>query len=296
MTTATETKYSFASATRTGEKIGVIGGTDVFAANATIQGFIANDPEARTMQDGRKVLNISIALNNTGKKITGALGFNERADETLWVRASIFDSEQVPSATRAEKILKKGMLVVLNGLIKPEEYNGKTNYNMNVNDFKISWSKEKGKTVGGEYSFVSARKANKEGNAIVAFEGFIGSEPVVRSTGGGDVLSFSVGLNKVGNKLNFPLGIQGEKKDLTWIQVNVWDNEGFPLKSRAEKALKKGMAIIGHGLMTAKEGEKGHFYNLNLSDFEIVRNLGEKNEKKETFNQEDIPVDEDVPF
>lgn len=298
MTTATtEKRYSFASATRLGESLGKIGGNDVYAANATVQGFLARDPEARTLQDGRKVLNMSVALNNTGKKITGALGMTEKADETLWIRASLFDTDNVPAATRAEKVLKKGMLVTLNGLIKPEEYNGKIQFNMNVNDFKISWSSEKGKTVGGEYSYVSARKANKEGHAIVSFEGFIGTEPETRQTGNGDVLSFSVALNKVGNKLNFPLGIEAEKQDVTWIQVNVWDNEnGYSLKSRAEKILKKGVGIVGHGLMTARQGEKGVFYNLNLSDFEIVKGLNEKNAKTETFDESSVPVDDDVPF
>lgn len=295
-------KYSFASSTRVGDVLGQIGGVDTYAANATIQGFIASDPVVREMADGRKVLNISVPLNNTGKKITGALGFTDKADETLWIRASIFDSEHIPAATRAEKVLKKGQLIVLNGLVKAEEYNGKLYYNMNVNDFKISWSKEMGKTVGGKYSFVSARKANKEGNSIVGFEGFIGGEPEVKTTTGGkEVLSFPMAFNKATSKLNFPLGIKSDAQDVNWVTINVWDNDNFNLKERAQKVLKKGMGIIGHGLMSAQEGEKGYFYNLNLSDFEIVRGVGETNQSQgqaqsEAFDAASLPLDEDVPF
>jgi len=296
---ATEKQYSFVSATRVGDSVGKVLGQDVFGANVTLQGFIGNDPEVREMKDGRKVMNISIALNNIGKKINGAIGIKEKAGETTWIRASIFDSEHVPAATRAEKVLKKGMLVALNGYVKPEEYNNQLQLNMTVDQFKISWSKEKGKTVGGDYSFVSARKANKEGTAIVAFEGFIGKDPEVRVTPSGkEVLSFSVALNKVGNKLDYALGLKGDKKDVTWITVNVWDNDGYPLKSRAEKALKKGMAILGHGLMTANESNGSTFYNMNLNDFEIVRGLGEKKEMfdaKKEIQVDDEPAD-DLPF
>lgn len=303
----TEKRYSFVGATRVAGKEVEVRGQKVHPAQATVIGFLAADPVVRTMKDGRKVLNMSVPLENTGRKINGAVGLDGKAPETLWLRASIFDSEHIPSATRAEKLLKKGMLVVLNGQVNVEEYNGDVQYNMNVDDFKISWSKEKGKTVGGDYSFAYARKANKEGSAILGFEGFIGTEPEAKVTGSGqEVLSFRVALNKAGKKLNFPLGIQAGAEDVTWVTVNVWNNDGYPLKTRAEKVLKKGMAIVGHGMLTANQGDKGYFYNLNLNDFEVMKSSDGKQAvgagaqaSAQTFESYGNPVDmldDDLPF
>lgn len=300
----TEKKYSFATATRVGEVLGQVNGVDVYGVNATVIGFAAGEPEIGQTNDGHKVVNVSLPLNNTGKKITGSVGFEDPADETLWVRVAFFDGEHSNLATRAEKAIAKGKLLIVNGYLKPREYEGKVFYDMSAHDFKISWSKEKGKTVGGEYSWVSARKANKEGVAVTAFESFVGSDPQIDTTPNGKkVISFRVGLNKAESKLNYPLGIEKNEtpSDVTWVTVNAWEDSGN-LFGRVEKAIKKGQGIVGHGLMTSTPGEKGNFYNLNLRDFEIVRGAGEKNGggTGETVASEqpvvNIEVDDDIPF
>ena len=305
---AQEKRYSFAAATRVGEVLGQVNGVDVYGANATISGFAAGDVEVGQTNDGKKVVNVSLPLNNTGKKITGALGLTEAADETLWVRVAFFDNDNVNLATRAEKAIAKGKLLIVNGYVKAREYKGKVYFDMTANNFKISWSKDKGRSVGGEYSWVSARKANKEGNGIIALEGFVGGDPELKVTPSGkELMSFSMAVNKGENNLRYPLGIDkaDEPRERVWITINAWKEESNSyLFDRVAKAVKAGQGLLIHGMLSAKEGEKGHFYNVNLNDFDVLRAAGEKNgggEGADTTqapapNVPDIQLDEDIPF
>lgn len=296
MVERTEKRFDFAATNKVSEGV----------AFASVIGFVATEPRVTATQKGDKVVELRIPLSNTGKKITGAFGA-ERADETLWLSAVAFDGEHNKLATRLEKIARKGLRLELIGTIKQDEYNGKINYSMTIRDFSILWSKEKGITVGGEYSFVNALKAEKEGAAFVGLEAFVAKEPEVKTVNGRSLLTFSVALNKVGTKLNYPLGIDGKAEDVQWVQVNLWDTENFKQVDNAKKVLRKGAAFFGQGYMTTSQSEDRTFYNLNLNSFEIVR--GAKNDENATQHEapatsgtytppavENDDFDDDLPF
>lgn len=310
---ANEKRYDFVTSTRVGETTGKIGGKDIFGAVVTAVGFATAEPIVRKTNDGNQITEITLALNNTGKRITGSVGLGEDAGETLWLKATAFDNGAFNLATRLAKVVRKGTQVAVSGLLKTTEYNGKPQYQLTINDFDVLWSSDKGHSYNSSYSWISARKANKEGQAIAAFRGKISKDPEVKviSDGQNEILTFSVPLSKIGTKLNYSLGIAGKAEDTTWLQVNVWNNEGFNLKDRAEKILRKGSTLIGHGIVTTTVGENGKtYYNMNLSDFTLTSDGKGKQESKEQDFQEpeeqeaddfyqgqpiDI-LDDDLPF
>lgn len=285
MTNVTKKQYDFISAQRLGDNSTTINGAEAFQAFATVVGFVSKVAPTRTMGNGHKVAEITFALKNTGKKLTGALGVAP-AEETLWLKATAFDNDNFKLATRLEKAVRKGMRIAVSGVVKPTEFQGKVQYQMVIADFDIIWSSEKGNSFNNQYTWVSAR-GNGEGKpAIVSFRGRIAKDPVVKVTPSGkDVMSFKVPLNKVGSKLNHALGIKEKfEGDTCWLQVNVWNNEGFNLKDRAEKILKNGSVLVGQGTVTTSVSEDGSlFYNMNLSEFEIT------NSKQSTKNENDAP-------
>jgi single-strand DNA-binding protein len=78
-------------------------------------GNLGKDPEVRRMQDGRPVVNMSVATSETWRdKATG-----ERKERTEWHRVVIF-SEGL--AKVAEQYLKKGSKVYLEGQLQTRKY------------------------------------------------------------------------------------------------------------------------------------------------------------------------------
>jgi len=78
-------------------------------------GNLGKDPEVRRMQDGRPVVNLSVATSeNWRDKTTG-----ERREKTEWHRVVIFN-EAV--AKIAEQYLKKGAKVYLEGALQTRKY------------------------------------------------------------------------------------------------------------------------------------------------------------------------------
>jgi single-strand DNA-binding protein len=78
-------------------------------------GNLGKDPEVRRMQDGRPVVNLSVATSeNWRDKNTG-----ERREKTEWHRVVIF-SEGL--AKIAEQYLKKGSKVYLEGQLQTRKY------------------------------------------------------------------------------------------------------------------------------------------------------------------------------
>jgi len=77
-------------------------------------GNLGKDPEIRTMQDGKKVANLSLATSESWKdKSTG-----ERKEKTEWHRVVIFGS----LAEIAEKYLKKGSKVYVSGSLQTRKW------------------------------------------------------------------------------------------------------------------------------------------------------------------------------
>ena len=81
-------------------------------------GNLGRDPEARNMQSGGKVVSFSIATSETwNDKASG-----ERKEKTQWHRIAIFNEKL---GEIAEKYLKKGSKVYLEGQIETRKYTDK---------------------------------------------------------------------------------------------------------------------------------------------------------------------------
>jgi single-strand DNA-binding protein len=81
-----------------------------------IVGNLGRDPEVRFLQDGGKVVNISVATGESWKdKNTG-----ERKDRTEWHRVVILNDR---IADVAEKYLKKGSKVYIEGQLQTRKWN-----------------------------------------------------------------------------------------------------------------------------------------------------------------------------
>ena len=89
-------------------------------------GNLGRDPEVRTMQDGKKVANLSLGVSEKWKdKATG-----ERKERTEWVRVVIFGQ----LAEVAEKYLQKGSKVYVCGSLQTRKWqkDGKDQYSTEV--------------------------------------------------------------------------------------------------------------------------------------------------------------------
>jgi len=78
-------------------------------------GNLGKDPEVRRMQDGRPVVNLSVATSDTWRdKATG-----ERKERTEWHRVVVFNEN---AAKFAEQYLKKGAKVYVEGALQTRKW------------------------------------------------------------------------------------------------------------------------------------------------------------------------------
>ena len=85
---------------------------------AILIGHLGRDPEVRTMQNGNKVVNLSLATSETWKdKQSG-----ERREKTEWHRIVIWN-EKIGDV--AAKFLKKGSLCCIEGQIETRKFQDK---------------------------------------------------------------------------------------------------------------------------------------------------------------------------
>lgn len=82
-------------------------------------GNLGRDPEVRHMQDGNKVVQLSIATSEAWKDRTTG----ERRDRTEWHRVVIFNDR---IAEIAERYLKKGSKVFLEGQLQTRKWTDQT--------------------------------------------------------------------------------------------------------------------------------------------------------------------------
>lgn len=118
-----EKKYSF---------VGMHKGNKEGVAVGYLEGWVTRDLESRD-GGGKPVTNSAIALNNVSKKLAYALATELPEGETTFV--DIAGWEQV--SERMNKVIKKGALVGLSGVLKVEEYEGKKRLRFTVQDFQI---------------------------------------------------------------------------------------------------------------------------------------------------------------
>jgi single-strand DNA-binding protein len=79
-------------------------------------GHLGKDPEVRNLESGAKVANFSLATTETFKNKNG-----ERQEQTEWHNISVWSG----LAEIAEKYLKKGKLIYLEGRLRTRSYEDK---------------------------------------------------------------------------------------------------------------------------------------------------------------------------
>jgi single-strand DNA-binding protein len=78
-------------------------------------GNLGRDPEVRSTQDGRKIVNFSLATSENWKDKSSG----ERREKTEWHRVVIFNENL---ASVAERFLKKGSKVYVEGQLQTRKY------------------------------------------------------------------------------------------------------------------------------------------------------------------------------
>jgi single-strand DNA-binding protein len=97
-----------------------------------LNGFIGNTPEMKTLKNGSKVVNLTLATDETYKNKDG-----EWVKNTTWHRVTMWNK----AAEKAAEILKKGTRVALTGRIVNREYldkdgNKRTFFEVLANSFE----------------------------------------------------------------------------------------------------------------------------------------------------------------
>ena len=94
-------------------------------------GNLGADPEVRSTASGTRVATLSIATSRSWNSKAG-----ERQEKTEWHRVVLWNSKFVQLADTAEKYLKKGDRVYIDGRIEYrtwEDRDGKTRYTTEIN-------------------------------------------------------------------------------------------------------------------------------------------------------------------
>lgn len=91
-----------------------------------LRGFVGNDPELKTLESGRKVLNLRIATaeSYSDKKTSETIKTTDWHSVTLWGKL----------AEISQKYVNRGALVSVEGRIKPTSYdkNGEIVYKVDL--------------------------------------------------------------------------------------------------------------------------------------------------------------------
>jgi single-strand DNA-binding protein len=145
-------------------------------------GNLGRDPEVRHTQDGRPIVNLSVATSeNWRDKATG-----ERKEKTEWHRVVIFNENL---AKIAEQYLKKGSTVYIEGQLQTRKYtdqSGAEKYSTEVvlQNFR------------GELTMLGGRPGGSEGAAGYGSDDFGAASPMDRPrSSGGAKPSFSRDLD-----------------------------------------------------------------------------------------------------
>ncbi len=124
-------------------------------------GNLGRDPEARTMQNGGKVVSFSIATSESwNDKNSG-----ERKDKTQWHRIAIFNEKL---GEIAEKYLKKGSTVYVEGTLESRKYTDKDGQEREITEVVLGRFR-------GELTLLGGR--NSEGGSNFSGEGSGGYTP-----------------------------------------------------------------------------------------------------------------------
>ena len=112
-------------------------------------GNLGRDPEARNMQSGGKVVSFSVATSETWNDRASG----ERKEKTQWHRVAIFNEKL---GEIAERYLKKGSKVYLEGQIESRKYTDKDGQEREITEIVIGRFK-------GELTLLDGRGGGGEG-------------------------------------------------------------------------------------------------------------------------------------
>jgi len=141
-------------------------------------GNLGRDPESRTMQSGGKVVSFSIATSESwNDKMSG-----ERKEKTQWHRIAIFNEKL---GEIAEKYLKKGSTVYLEGSLESRKYTDKDGQEREITEVVLARFR-------GELTLLGSRGESGGGSAYGGDSGggftrapARAAAPAARSGGGG---------------------------------------------------------------------------------------------------------------
>jgi single-strand DNA-binding protein len=114
---------------------------------AVIIGNLGRDPEARNMQSGGKVVSFSVATSESWKDKDG-----ERQERTQWHRVAIFNEKL---GEVAEKYLRKGSKVYLEGRIESRKYTDKDGQEREITEIVLP-------RFGGELTLLDSKNGSGE--------------------------------------------------------------------------------------------------------------------------------------
>jgi single-strand DNA-binding protein len=129
-------------------------------------GNLGRDPEVRSTQDGRKIVNLSVATSESWKDKSSG----ERREKTEWHRVVIFNENL---AGIAERFLKKGSKVYLEGQIQTRKYTDQAGVEKYSTEVVLQ-------NYRGELTLLDSRGAGGGGGAGDDY-----AEPAVAAAGGG---------------------------------------------------------------------------------------------------------------
>lgn len=141
-------------------------------------GNVGRDPESRAMGSGDKVVSFSLATSETWNDRASG----ERKEKTTWHRVAIFNQKL---GEIAEKYLKKGSKVYLEGSIESRKFQDKDGNEREVTEIVLSKFK-------GELTLLDGRSSGEEGGGERSSGG-------TRAAGGGGGGGRSGGWDKPKN-------------------------------------------------------------------------------------------------
>ena len=116
--------------------------------------------------------------------------------------------------------------------------------------------------------------------------GNVGKDAVLRNTQGGDpVLGFSIAIDGGKDK-------NGNKRDSTWVQCNVWGKRAESLNSHITKGTK--LVVSGRPGVDVYEG-KGRL-TLSVQDLTFMGNAKERTDQEPQTRESLDDLDGDLPF
>ena len=116
--------------------------------------------------------------------------------------------------------------------------------------------------------------------------GNVGKDAVLRNTQGGDpVLGFSIAIDGGKDK-------NGNKRDSTWVQCNVWGKRAESLNGHISKGTK--LVVSGRPGVDVYEG-KGRL-TLSVQDLTFMGGAKERTEQEPQSRESLDDLDGDLPF